>query len=238
MTGQLPRDGSVLRQNRISDQVVDHITRYIADNRLQPGDKLPSEVEFSRAFGVSRPTVREATNTLVGRGMIATASGKTPTVQSLSKDPFSNIIRHGLATQQLTMIQVLEVRLGLESQAAALAAENRTRSDIKLLKAITDQMPEATGNVQAFTALDARFHEALAHAAQNPLLRSILSGVSDIAIESARTGLARARNAKEWKFILKIHQRIAEAVVSGDPADARRHMTAHFESALGRMRRG
>ncbi len=237
MNTQQTPEPPALRQIRISDQVVDHITQYIAEHRLRPGDKLPSEIELSRRFGVSRPTIREATNTLAGRGLIAIASGKMPTVLSLSKDPFSNLVRHGLVTQQVTMIQVLEVRRSLESQAVALAAEYRTDDDVERLTAITDQMPAAVGNVPAFACLDAAFHETLARATQNALLSAILAGMSGIALESARTGLVRARNPQEWEFILRIHQRIAAAVIDGKPAEARRHMMAHFASALRRLRR-
>lgn len=237
MNTQQTPEPPALRQIRISDQVVDHITQYIAEHRLQPGDKLPSEIELSRLFGVSRPTIREATNALAGRGLIAIASGKMPTVLSLSKDPFSNLVRHGLVTQQVTMIQVLEVRRSLESQAVALAAKYRTDDDVERLTAITDQMPAAAGNVPAFARLDAAFHETLARATQNALLSAILAGMSGIALESARTGLVRARNPQEWEFILRIHQRIAAAVIDGKPAEARRHMMAHFASALRRLRR-
>ncbi len=237
MTIQRSPRGPSLSQVRISDQVADHIVRYIAKHRLQPGDSLPSENELTRLFGVSRPTVREATNTLAGGGLIAIASGKSPTVLSLSKDPFSNLVRHGLATRQVTMIQVLEIRRSLEVQAAAFAAEHRTEADIEALNTITGKLPGVVGNVEAFSRLDMAFHEALARAAQNALLSAILAGIADIAVESARSGLSRARNEREWDFILRIHQRIAAAIVAGNAADARRQMTAHFASALGRLRR-
>jgi len=223
-----------LQQVRISDQVADHIVRYIADNRLEAGQSLPSESELTRLFGVSRPTVREATNALAGRGLIAVSSGRSPTVLALSKSPFSNPVRHGLATQQLTPVQILEVRRSLETQAVEMAAANRTPQDIERIRAIVEQMPDAVGDIDAFSPLDAAFHETLGQATGNPLLSVILSGIGDITFESSRSGLARARDAQAWAFVLAVHQRIAAAVVKGQVAVARREMLAHFKTAVGR----
>lgn len=223
-----------LQQVRISDQIAEHIVRYIADNRLEPGQSLPSEGELTKLFGVSRPTVREATNALAGRGLIALSSGKSPTVLPLSKDPFSNLARHGLATQQVTPIQILEVRHSLDLQAAALAAENRTEEDIASLNNIVGQMPAAIGNVEIFSPLDAAFHEALGQATQNPLLSAIISGISGILFESTRSVHSRTRNKKDWASVLVNHQSLADAIIKGNAATARRLVDVHYVDAYKR----
>ncbi|MFJ3054953.1 FadR/GntR family transcriptional regulator [Herbaspirillum sp. NPDC087042] len=218
----------------MSDQVADHIVRYIAEHRLEPGQSLPSEGELTRILGVSRPTVREATNALVGRGLIAVSSGKTPIVLGLSKAPFSNLVRHGLATQQVTPTQILEVRHSLELQAAALAALHRSETDIECLNLITAQMPAAVGDVEKFSPLDAAFHEAIARATQNVLLSAIIMGLGEITFESARSGLARARDQAEWDIVLSTHLELAEAIIKGNAALARKRVDAHFKAAFGR----
>lgn len=223
-----------LQQVRISDQIADHIVRYIAEHRLEPGQSLPSEGELTKLFGVSRPTVREATNALAGRGVIAVSSGKSPTVLPLSKVPFSDLARHGLATQQVTPIQILEVRHSLDLQAAALAAENRTDEDIDALNAIVVQMPSAIGNVEAFSPLDAAFHEAVGQATQNPLLAAIISGIGAILFESTRSVHSLTRNKQEWASVLKNHQALAEAIINGNAASARQLVDEHYVNAYKR----
>ena len=136
MTSKKTPPNLQLQQVRISDQIADHIVRYIEEHQQLPGPRQPIAGELTRLFGVSRPTVREATNALAGRGLIAVSSGKSPTVLPLSKVPFSNLAQHGLATQQITPIQILEVRHSLDLQAAVLAAEHRTPADIDRLNAI------------------------------------------------------------------------------------------------------
>lgn len=223
-----------LHQVRISDQIAEHIVRYIAENRLSPGQSLPSEGELTKLFGVSRPTVREATNALAGRGLIALSSGKSPTVLPLSKTPFSNLARHGLAIQQVTPIQILEVRHSLDLQAAALAAEHRTDADVECLTLIVNQMPAAMGNVEAFSPLDAAFHEAVGQATQNPLLSAIISGIGSILFESTRSVHSLTRNKEEWASVLSNHQNIAAAIIKGNAATARRLVDVHYVDAYKR----
>jgi DNA-binding FadR family transcriptional regulator len=227
-----------IRQIKISDQVASYIVQLIADGQLAPGDDLPSESELARRFGVGRPAVREATNALAGRGLIAITSGRGPKVLPLTKGSFADLFTHGLATRQVSMIQVLDVRRGLEEVAAELAALNRTEDEAATLRDLADQMVEAHGDVSRFSPIDVLFHRTLAVATRNILLSSMLSGIADVARESTRTGLAYARTDAEWDVILAVHRNTAAAVIAGDAASARQHMAAHFDSALGRLRRG
>jgi GntR family transcriptional repressor for pyruvate dehydrogenase complex len=234
MSAKSPLPALQLQQVRISDQIADHIVRYIAENRLEPGQSLPSESELTKLFGVSRPTVREATNALVGRGLIAVSTGKSPTVLPLSKAPFSSLARHGLATQQITPIQILEVRHSLDLQAAVLAAEHRTDDDIACLNAIVEQMPAAIYNVEAFSPLDAAFHEAIGQATQNPLLSAIISGISAILFESTRSVHSLTRNKEDWDSVLSNHQALANAIIKSNAATARRLVDVHYVNAYKR----
>ncbi|WP_044531094.1 FadR/GntR family transcriptional regulator [Herbaspirillum sp. B65] len=234
MTSKKTAPNLQLQQVRISDQIADHIVRYIAEHKLEPGQSLPSEGELTRLFGVSRPTVREATNALAGRGLIAVSSGKSPTVLPLSKVPFSNLAQHGLATQQITPIQILEVRHSLDLQAAVLAAEHRTPDDIERISAIVTQMPAALSNVEAFSPLDAAFHEAVGKATQNPLLSAIISGISAILFDSTRSVHSHTRNQDEWDSVLRNHQNIAAAIINGNASAARRLVDIHYVDAYKR----
>ncbi|MFE0017591.1 FadR/GntR family transcriptional regulator [Mesorhizobium sp. NPDC059054] len=226
-----------LRQRRLSEQVADHIVRHIVENRLSPGDSLPSEVELARFLGVSRPAVREATNTLAGRGLIQIVSGKLPTVHSLAEGPFSVLVNHALVTGQVSMLKVLEVRRPLEEQAVVLAARHRRDEDIEALKALLPKLEASVGDVDAFSRHDMAFHRVIANATGNVLLACILAGIANVSLESSRTGLWQAKNDAEWAEIVELHLKIAEAVIAGDPEAASRHMRAHFASAQGRLER-
>ncbi len=227
---------AVIRQVRISDQVADYVVRYIRDSQLVPGDDLPSENELARILGVSRPAVREATNALVGRGLISVASGKAPKVLSLSGEPFSSLVSHGLATGQISILQVLDVRRSLEESGVMLAARHRTVVDIVKLQSIMQELSKVDCDIEAFSQIDMSFHRVLADATQNPLLSAITAGIADVALESSRTGLRHVSEADEWRRIVTAHRNIADAVIAGNPDDARNHMIAHFDAALSRLK--
>jgi len=227
-----------LRQVRISDQVASYIVQYIAESRLAAGDVLPSENELARILGVSRPAVREATNALAGRGIIAITTGRAPTVLSLSEGPFSTLINHGLTTGQVSTVQVLDVRRSLEEHGAMLAARHRSAEDVLIVQGILLELGAAVGDVEAFSRVDMAFHRALARATGNVLLSCIMAGMADVALESSRTGLRYAHGTSEWAEILQVHRDIAAAVIMQDDALARRHMNTHFDSALRRLERG
>ncbi len=226
-----------LRQVRISDQIVNYVQQVIKVGQLPPGAMLPSENELARVLGVSRPAVREATSTLAGKGVISTATGRAPTVLSLSESPFSTLVNHALVTGQVSTTQVLNVRRGLEAQAAALAALERTPEDVDSLQAIVQAMRSAHGDIEAFSALDVDFHRTLAQATRNPLMTAVMSAMADVALESSRNGLRQVCSDAEWDAVVRIHQDIAEAVVAGDVERARVCMASHFDSALGRLER-
>lgn len=226
-----------VRQVRISDQVADYIVSLIADEGFAPGDTLPSESELARRLGVSRPAVREATNALAGRGLISTQSGRSPRVLPVSQRPFAELITHALATRQVGMIEVLEVRRGLEETTAELAATNRSESEAEELQELASRMREVAGDAASFLEVDVLFHRKLSLAAGNSLMSAILAGIADVARKSTRVGLGTARPGAEWDEILDLHLAIADAVSGKSSEKARRSMSAHFDSALTRLRR-
>ncbi len=222
---------------RISDQVADYIVQLIVAEGLGPGDLLPSESELARKFDVSRPSVREATNALAGRGLISVSSGRSPTVSALAHAPFANLMNHGLAIGQVRMLDVMNVRRGLEELAAELAALNRTPEQAAALEKLAAAIGAACGDVESFWRLDIQFHKILAKATGNHLLASLLAGISEVASQSTRSGLSLARNAEEWDVIVSVHVETAAGIIAGDPERARAGMTAHYASAIGRFER-
>lgn len=229
--------GAAVRQVRISDQVSDYIVRLIRDEGLSPGDVLPSESELARRFEVGRPAVREATNALVGRGIISVSSGRSPTVSAMAPAFFAGLLDHGLAIGQVGMLDVMHARRGLEETTAQLAALNRTPEQAATIERLTDDLRRARGQCDEFWRVDIQFHDAIASASGNHLLELLLAGISNVANQSTRSGLGLARNDAEWDEILDVHTRTAEAIIRGDPELAKAGMAAHFASAINRFER-
>nr|WP_280514937.1 FadR/GntR family transcriptional regulator [Aureimonas sp. ME7] len=226
-----------VRQIRISDQVADYIVRLIRTEGLRSGDTLPSEAELARRFDVSRPAVREATNALAGRGIITVSTGRSPTVASMASSSFAGLVDHGLAIGQVGMLDVLHARRGIEGVTAQLAAANRSDAQALELATQVEVLVSARGRPEAFWQDDLRFHQLIAMAAGNPLLTSMLEGLSDVVSRSTRAGLALARDEPEWDEIVDVHVRTADAILAGEPERARAAMADHFTSAIQRFER-
>lgn len=227
-----------LKQIRLSDQIVSHLRRYIAEEKLRPGDSLPSEVELARRFGVGRPTVREAINALAGSGLIEVASGRAPTVGSLTGDSVNKLIAHGIAIQQITPLETLQLRRFIEERSVALAAAKREQKHIVSLRSALEELKARIGDMDAFSEVDIDFHKTLAEASGNSLVQVITEGIAAVALASSLSGLRLIRSASEWDETYSVHAQIVEAVIDGDPERAEAAMRDHFDKAEARLLRG
>ena len=227
-----------LRQVRVSDQVSEYIRSYIATNGLRQGDPLPSESELSRRLGVSRPTIREATNALAGLGIISVSSGRAPIVAAVSGPAIPQILDHALAIAQIDRMHTLQVRSFIEERSVALAARNRTTEDIAELNIIVPRLKRAIGDLLGFAEVDIAFHKVLARASGNPLVRIIIDGIADVAIQSSRSGLREIQDRAEWERVYLTHREIAEAVIKGNAEQATLSMKRHFDEAFERTGKG
>jgi len=236
MRSEIPTS-DVIKQITISDQIVDHLLALISTQNLQPNDLLPSEAELARTFNVSRPAVREATNALVGQGIITKAAGKRPVVRALSQKPFANLVTHGLVTRQMSILEVLEARSGLEMVAAELAAERMTKEEVAALETVIVQLKKYAGNDAVFSLHDQHMHRLIVAASRNSLIKTMLDGISAAVKQSYEVGLGFVYQAGEWGKVLQLHLDIADAIVKRDGAAAKQAMNAHFVSAITRTRK-
>lgn len=216
------------------------ILSQIEEGTLQPGERLPSVVDLATAYGVGRSTIREALSALKATGWIDVKHGggtfvsKTlPTLQADMKDPFA---------EADDLIELLEVRIWLESGAAVSAAERRTPQDLTTLQQIVHRMELALQ--QDDTALseqaDIDFHLAIANASHNQLLNSLMSSLSSKLTETI------GKSRQLWFFedkssasqLLKEHQMIYEAIAEQDGKRASQLITAHLRKVRMVLKRG
>src|ERR1700761_7713855 len=150
--------------------------RYLERRDLQPGDRIGTEQELAAEFGVSRPTLREGLRLLASSHLIRVGRGRaggifvarTPN-EGMSRN-VSESISMMLATESVSLTQLLDARMFLEVPLAGLAAANAGEDTAAERQAAID---EATGHepgTPAFNAADKRFHQILARAAGNDLL--------------------------------------------------------------------
>ena len=157
-----------IKPKRISDQVFDQIRELIYRGRLKPGEKLMTERELAQAMNVSRTTIRDAIQRLVAMGLIVQKQGQGTFVKAL-EDVVESPLAKAMATQDASLEDLLEVRMGLECNAAALAATRADETDINALNQSFCEMEEEVNSGRLGTEADTAFHMAIAYSAKKPL---------------------------------------------------------------------
>ena len=233
---------TVLSRDTLADQVSQHLFSLIADGTLAPGQALPSEGELISTFGVSRAVVREGLSHLKAMGVVEVANGKKATVKILDHAPLVRFFTVAATQQADDLVQLLEVRCGIESECAFLAAQRRSSEDIKLTSALLDEMAAVIGDVSGFdagryAALDRDFHLGVAKASKNFLLEQLALSIREPMMQSILLGLSAQDSKGQRSQIQADHRRIAEAISRGQSEEARAAVRSHIMSAARRMTR-
>ena len=175
----------------LAEQVADGIMNLIQETPYKAGDKLPTEKELCESTGAGRNTVREALKILASRNVLEIRQGAGPFVsekQGIPDDPlgFSMVNDHVKLTRDL-----LQVRIMLEPQIAALAAQCAKEHEIKELEEILEEMEAAMKKREDYSELDTKFHTKIAQCTHNIVMENLLpvigKGVAVFAREVAQT---------------------------------------------------
>ena len=218
-----------LRLMSVKEQVLDELKRLINDGTLKPGDQLPSERELSDHLGVSRSTVREAVQLLAALGLLEVRHGNGTFVRASTSDvEFLRSTWRGWTMHNSDRIrELLEVRRGIETLAAELAAIHRDATGLANMADAIKEMRRADRalDVPALVEADIAFHGALAAASANRTLAGIADAIGkQLVRERAATWDLKGRPKRS----LAEHTAIYEAVKRGHAADARAAVLAHL----------
>lgn len=206
----------------LSTGIATHIEQLIVDGELQPGDRIPPERELAKTLGVSRASLREAMHELESRNLIDRRQGSGTTVASPAAERRS--LLGELSRQEVEQLNAAELRDIVEPRIAYLAATRRAATNIRSLDEILRRSAEASSADESLR-LDVEFHLELTHAAQNPLLSTLVGVTNDWTLETRRHSHA---TAAARRLSIDGHRRILDALVDGDPDAARIAMEDHL----------
>jgi GntR family transcriptional repressor for pyruvate dehydrogenase complex len=233
-----PGASEILRVNRVRpayQQVADQLRDRILDGSVAAGDRLPTEVELSEIFGVSRSTVREALRVLASRGLIRTTRGTTggTFVARVEFDQVSDYLETSLGlmsgAEDISMDNLLEARESLEVPAAGLAAlRHRPEHVVQLREAVEREKVTRTRGTKFREHRE--FHGIVLDASGNPLIGVVTAPV--FRVLRARAG--GDMPGEYWRQIDSEHIAIIERIEAGDHDGAVRTMRGH----LATVRRG
>ena len=162
----------------LPDSIVKEIRKYIDDNRLQPGDKLPNQETLCQIFGVSKSPLREALRTLKAINVIDIINGKGIYVKD-KKDLVLDV-RVDSDNKRDSLINIIEVRSALEGVAVKLAAEKATGDEIDEMGRIAHIMGKKIQNGVCSPVEDKSFHMAILNSTKNPVLIELVTKLYSI----------------------------------------------------------
>lgn len=215
-----------------SDRVRAVLEQQILSGELPAGTVLPREAELCAALGVSRTVLRDAVRALVSRGLLTVRQGRGTIVAEPSDAAFADAMVALLARSGLTVGEVMDARVAIESLLVRLAAEAGTAADWAELeraeRALLDAI--AAADDAAAHAAHAAFHDGILRATHQPALALMLMPMHKIALV---TGTASVRRGAMGDWDLDAHRVILEALRLGDADAAEAAMRQHFSSLDG-----
>lgn len=218
---------SITRPKNLSNQIEEQILNAINKRLFAVGDYLPSENKLVELFKVSRGVIREALFMLAAKGIIEVQKGKgakviNPSIKPLL-DPFSSLVNYKCGDKGL--LYSMHVRVLIEPQIAALAAELRSEDDLKKLNDCYLNMEKNKTDSKLLTFYDIEFHKIISLSSGNPIFPIILEPIFHF-MQTYHQESNEDLNSNQVTF--DYHQRILDAIEQRNSDDAFKFMKEHL----------
>jgi len=214
----------------VTDQVYEQLREIIFRGEVKPGEKLMPERELAAALGVSRPTLKNAINKLVVTGLVEQRQGQGTFVRSASANGHDTL---RTTLEDAGLMDLLEVRMGLECNAAAYAALRAVDKDLEFMKNNLEAMEKETSEGGLGTEADVAFHMAISYATQNPVQVHLMRSFYDFLFAGIHENLKYLyEQPGNIEKIVDQHRQIYKAIRKHDPNMALETMRRHIQFVL------
>jgi GntR family transcriptional repressor for pyruvate dehydrogenase complex len=226
-----------IRPKKISEEIVSQIKQLISKGELKPGDRIPSERELATMLGVSRPSVREAIMVLEAMGFLDSRQGGGTFVKALTEGSIMNPLAKLVEQRDPELLRSLaEVRMGLESWSAYLAAKRANDEDLADLRRLYAIMVKQAAKGGWDSEVDAEFHYAITAASHNSLQMHVLDSIHSLFNTTIQVALMEFyRQEGHVQKLLNHHRGIMEAIAARNPELAREKMMEHLTMVEEKM---
>jgi GntR family transcriptional repressor for pyruvate dehydrogenase complex len=216
----------VIQTSRLYEQIVQQIEDSILNGDLSEGSQLPAERDLARQFGVSRTAVREAIKALQEKGLVDAFPGRGTFVTNGTSNSMRRYLDRLIKSGEPDgWAHVVEMREILEPEIAALAAVRASDQDLATMREAVEVMDSASRDSDAYIEADLDFHLALAEAAANPIVLSLIDSIVGLLREQRLRIFRIGGGPQRGQYH---HRRILEAIQRHDAPGARGAMQAHL----------
>jgi DNA-binding FadR family transcriptional regulator len=227
------------RSRNLAHELVEGIGSQIQTQVLRPGDKLPTESEIMQTYGVSRTVVREALSRLQAGGLVETHHGIGTFVLEARSGSSFRIDPSDIATA-VDVLDVLELRISLETESAGLAALRRTEEQLAEMRRALDTFEANVAEAGDTVSPDFRFHLQIANATGNRYFADIMSHLGATLIPRTRINSSKLASEHLSQYLRRVnreHEEIYDAIARKDPESARAAMRIHLTNSRERLRK-
>lgn len=219
---------------KLAERVAKRLIEAVQEGRLPAGSRLPTEQALCDQYGVSRTVVREAISMLKREGMVASRQGSgtfvaaTPSVALRLTPPLGNVN---------AVVEILEIRGALETKAAELAAQRRSKAQLRAMRNALAELEDAVERGEDGVREDLAFHRSIVEATGNAHFLETIDFLHQLLHQAISvTRRNEARNQQYMQQVDQEHLQLVEAIAAGDSEAARRAASLHLHNAEGRLR--
>jgi GntR family transcriptional repressor for pyruvate dehydrogenase complex len=206
------------------ERVAEQLHSLLRHGQWQVGERLPSERALATRFGISRNGVREAIRALAERGLLVTRRGAGTFVTEPSEQAVFDALARAIGSRRERLRELFELRLIIEPHIAALAAKRISPPQLTHLKAFVLDQQRCLAESKSDAHIDAAFHEELANACGNTVVRDMMHSLRTILLD---TRVPELRPRIRRSASIQDHLELIGALEQRDPERARRLMAAH-----------
>jgi DNA-binding FadR family transcriptional regulator len=222
-----------IKRRKLSHEIIDRLIDMIQTGELQEGDRMPSEHEIMERYGVGRPAVREALQTIENMGLISIQHGERARVKKVTAEDvlgqIDSTTRHLLSSSSQNVEHLLEARQIFEAGVVILATQRASSNCIAKLKKKLEAMRNAKGDRAKFLKNDQDFHTTIAEISGNPILQAVSNAMFRWLSESHRDYERNLLGVPELEDLtLKEHEAIFEHISKGDANGAAKSISDHI----------
>lgn len=212
-----------LNKKLLGSQVEEDLLNYILQEPVKIGEKIPNEYELAEQFGVGRSTVREAVKALVSKGILEVRRGAGTYVVSTSTLEDDPLGLARLGDKYKLALELLDVRMMLEPEIAAMACEFITPEEKEQLRQLCDEVEELYLSGRNHAKKDVEFHTCIARCSRNRVVEVLIP-----IINTAVLTFVNLTQRQLMKETLETHRAITNAILKGDSVGAKCAMNMHL----------
>jgi DNA-binding FadR family transcriptional regulator len=221
-----------LSRETLAEQAARNLMAFIEAQGLKPGKLLPPETKLAADLGVSRPIIREALKSLEGKGVIEVVSGKGAMVKPLDSQSLQLFFERAMQIESEAIIDLMELRRGIEVQSAMLAAQRRTPGEVAQLAEIVAGMRRSLRDPDAYVELDVAFHRLIGSMTRNTMIYHLVGAIRESLNGAVHESMLRPQTDEQLERVQAGHEAILASLEQGDAEAAGRAMTKHFAEAV------